>query len=93
MPPLCEGATAMFPPDDPFLLDLNGFGIPLAIRWYGALIVGGAMLAAWIGGRRARARGYDPEHSWNILLLGMVLGIIGARAYYVAFEWRRFQDR
>jgi phosphatidylglycerol:prolipoprotein diacylglycerol transferase len=83
----------MFPPDDPFLLDLNGFGIPIAIRWYGALIVGGAMLAAWIGGRRAKARGYDPEHSWNILLLGMVLGIIGARAYYVAFEWPSFQNR
>ncbi|GAB4180377.1 MAG: prolipoprotein diacylglyceryl transferase [Roseiflexaceae bacterium] len=83
----------MYPPDDPFLLDLTGFGIPISIRWYGALIVGGAMLAAWIAGRRAAKRGYDPEHVWNLLLLGMVLGIAGARAYYVAFEWPSFQNR
>jgi phosphatidylglycerol:prolipoprotein diacylglycerol transferase len=70
----------MYPPDDPFLIDLNGLGIPLAVRWYGVLIVGGALLAGWIASRRAARRGYDPEHVWNLLLLGMLLGIAGARA-------------
>ncbi len=98
----CEAATAttagvhtfmeLYPPTGPYLFDLNAYGIPLAVRWYGVLIVGGALLAGWVGTRRAARRGYDPEHVWNILLLGMVLGIAGARAYYVAFEWPRFAN-
>src|SRR4051812_45057176 len=81
------------PPDDPYLINTALFGIPLAVRWYGVLIVGGAMLAGWLAARRAERRGYDPEHIWNLLLLGMVLGIATARAYYVAFEWEKFAGR
>lgn len=83
----------LHPPDDPFLINTAIFGIPLAVRWYGVLIVGGAMLAGWLAARRAERRGYNPEHIWNLLLLGMVLGIIGARTYYVAFEWPSFAGR
>src|SRR6476659_6258352 len=77
------------PPGDPFLINITLFGIPIAVRWYGVLIVGGAMLAGWLAARRAERRGFDPEHIWNLLLLGMVLGILGARIYYVAFEWKQ----
>ncbi|MGQ9550314.1 MAG: prolipoprotein diacylglyceryl transferase [Roseiflexus sp.] len=80
----------LYPPDDPFLINTSLFGIPVVVRWYGVIIVGGAMLAGWIAARRARRRGYDPEHIWNLLLVGMISGIIGARAYYVLFEWPRF---
>ncbi|HWQ13977.1 MAG TPA: prolipoprotein diacylglyceryl transferase family protein, partial [Roseiflexaceae bacterium] len=84
---------ALYPPDDPFLINTVILGIPLVVRWYGVLIVSGAMLAGYVASRRARARGEDPEHVWNLLLLGMVLGVIGARLYYVAFEWPRFAGR
>lgn len=80
----------LYPPDDPFLINTSLFGIPIVVRWYGVIIVNGAMLAGWIAARRAQRRGYDPEHIWNLLLVGMVFGIIGARAYYVLFEWPRF---
>jgi phosphatidylglycerol:prolipoprotein diacylglycerol transferase len=79
------------PPDDPFLINTQIFGFPLVVRWYGVLIVGGAMVAGWLAARRAERRGYDPEHIWNLLLLGMVFGIIGARLYYVVFEWDQFR--
>lgn len=82
----------IYPPDDPYLINTALFGIPIVVRWYGAIIVGGAMLAGWIAARRAERRGYDPEHIWNLVLLGMVLGILGARIYYVAFEWPRFAN-
>jgi phosphatidylglycerol:prolipoprotein diacylglycerol transferase len=83
----------MRPPSGPTIID-HLFGLPfLTVRWYGVLIVSGAMLAGYLAARRARARGYDPEHVWNLLLLGMLLGIIGARAYYVAFEWGRYAGR
>ena len=38
-------------------------------------------------------RGYNSEHVWNLLLLGMVLEIIGACIYYVAFEWERYAGK
>ncbi len=81
---------ALYPPFGPNLIDLTLFGFHLQVRWYGVLIVSGAILAGYIAARRARARGFDPEDVWNQLLLGMVFGIIGARLYYVVFEWPRF---
>ncbi|MFL5805071.1 MAG: prolipoprotein diacylglyceryl transferase [Roseiflexaceae bacterium] len=83
----------LHPPTSPYLINVDIFGFPLQVRWYGVLIIGGAMLAAWLAARRAERRGYDPEDVWNLLLLGLVLGIAGARAYYVAFEWERYAGR
>lgn len=80
----------LYPPDDPFLFNFTLFGLPIAVRWYGVLIMSGALLAAYLCSRRAVARGYHPDHIWNQLMLGLVLGIAGARLYYVAFEWERF---
>jgi phosphatidylglycerol:prolipoprotein diacylglycerol transferase len=60
---------------------------PLAIYWYGALIVTGAVLAAYIAGRLARKNGHDPDIAWNLLLVALVTGIIGARAYHVVSSW------
>jgi phosphatidylglycerol:prolipoprotein diacylglycerol transferase len=56
---------------------------PLAIHWYGFLIVLGAAAGGLVAGRLARARGDDPAHVWNMLAVALVLGIIGARLYHV----------
>src|SRR5689334_22651095 len=55
----------LHPPGDPYLINIPIFGFHLAVRWYGVLIVGGAMAAGWLVARRAERRGYDPEHVWN----------------------------
>lgn len=81
------------PPTGPFLLNTTILGFPLQVRWYGVLIVSGALIAGWFAARRAERRGIDPEHVWNQLMLGMIMGILGARLYYVAFEWRQFANR
>ncbi len=80
----------LYPPDDPYLISTQIFGNPFAIRWYGVLIMSGVLIAGTVAASRARRRGLDPEHVWNIVMLGLLLGIAGARAYYVAFEWPRF---
>lgn len=80
----------LYPPDDPFLFQLTLFGLPIVVRWYGVIIMSGALFAAWLASRRAVERGFDPDHIWNQLMLGLLLGIAGARIYYVAFEWDRF---
>jgi phosphatidylglycerol:prolipoprotein diacylglycerol transferase len=83
----------MRPPTGPTLID-HLFGLSfLTVRWYGVLIIGGAMLAAALAARRARAHAIADEHVWNQLLLGLLIGIIGARLYYVAFEWGRYANR
>ncbi|MBC8160425.1 MAG: prolipoprotein diacylglyceryl transferase [Roseiflexaceae bacterium] len=74
----------LFPPDDPFLLNI-GF---LQLRWYGVCIVGGAMLAAYIASRRAVPHGFSADDVWNQLMLGLALGVLCARLYYVAFSWQ-----
>lgn len=81
----------MYPPDDPFLFyRLFGF---LTIRWYAVFILGGALIAAWVGARRMERRGYNPEHAWNLLALGLITGIAFARAWYVFFEWPSFRGK
>ncbi len=81
----------MHPPFGPFLIDhLFGF---LTIRWYAVCILGGALLAAWFGARRAERRGHDPEHVWNILAIGLIVAIAVARAWYVLFEWPQFRGK
>jgi len=66
-------------PTDPILLQIG----PFVIRWYGLLIVGGALAAAWIASVEAQRRREDPEHAWNILIWALVAGILGARLYHV----------
>jgi phosphatidylglycerol:prolipoprotein diacylglycerol transferase len=56
---------------------------PIAVHWYGILIVAGALVGAYVASREARRRGWDPDHIWNALFLTLVLGIIGARLYHV----------
>ena len=83
----------MRPPSGPAIID-HLFGLSfLTVRWYGVLIVSGAILAGYLAARRARAHGIDDDHVWNQLLLGMLFGIICARIYYVAFEWPRYAGR
>jgi prolipoprotein diacylglyceryl transferase len=83
----------MRPPTGSTIID-HLFGLSfLTVRWYGVLIVSGAILAGYLATRRDRAHGIDEEHVWNQLLLGMFIGIICARIYYVAFEWQRYAGR
>lgn len=81
----------MYPPDDRYLVyQLFGF---ITIHWYAVCILGGALLAAWFGARRAAARGLNPDEAWNILAIGLITSIVCARAWYVFFEWDRFVAR
>lgn len=66
-------------PMDPILFQLG----PFVIRWYGLLIVGGALAAAYICSLEARRKNENPEHAWNLLMWCLILGILGARLYHV----------
>ncbi len=56
---------------------------PFAVAWYGIIIVGCAMLGAFLAEREARRRGDNPEHVWNGLIWCLLLGLVGARLYHI----------
>ena len=62
----------------------GGFFIgPLEIRFYGIIIVSGAVLGAWLATREAKRRGHNPDIVWDMLIYLMIGGIIGARIWHV----------
>lgn len=70
---------------------INLFGIQgLNIAWYGVIIASGLLLGIVLASLRARRRGWSSDLVLDFILLAVPLAIIGARAYYVAFEWDYF---
>ncbi|MCL2508423.1 MAG: prolipoprotein diacylglyceryl transferase [Oscillospiraceae bacterium] len=69
------------------LAEFTLFGHTVSIKWYGAIIAFGFTLAVLWGGRVAYKWKMDLNKMLDILIFGTVGGVIGARLYYVAFEW------
>ena len=66
------------------------FGFDIA--FYG-LIIGLGMIAGMIiAFREARITGQDTEDYVDLALYGIVSAIIGARLYYVIFQWDHYKD-
>lgn len=71
----------------------QGFTIPgtqFEIKWYGVIIAVGVLLAVLYVMRRAKDFGLTGDDILNMLLIGLPCAIVGARLYYVVFEWDRF---
>lgn len=62
------------------------------IRWYGAIIAFGFTLAVLFGGYTAHKWKINLDKMIDVLLYGTVAAIIGARLYYVAFEWDTYKN-
>jgi phosphatidylglycerol:prolipoprotein diacylglycerol transferase len=60
---------------------------PLAIRWYGLLIATAVLLGTLLAQREARRRGEDPDQLVNVAMIAIIAGLVGARFYYVLFNW------
>jgi phosphatidylglycerol:prolipoprotein diacylglycerol transferase len=56
---------------------------PLTIYWYGIIIMTAALVGGAVASFEAKRRGENEEHIWNMLMLVVVLGIVGARLYHV----------
>ena len=62
------------------------------IYWYAVIIATGFMLAMAFAFKNAKRFGIDGDRIVDVIFFAMVLGIIGARAYYVAFQWDMYKD-
>ena len=62
----------------------DGFFIgPIHVRFYGIILMLGAVAGAWLATREAKRRGYDPEIVWDLLTYLLIGGIIGARLWHI----------
>ncbi len=69
----------------------NLFGIQgLNIAWYGVIIACGMALGTLLAMHRTKQRGLNPDIILDFMLWAIPLAIVGARLYYVIFEWENY---
>ncbi len=62
------------------------------IYWYAVIIATGFLLALVFCFKNFPKFGIDPDRAIDVIFFAMVFGIIGARLYYVAFQWDMYKD-
>lgn len=78
---------ALFTSPGPLLFQLG----PFSLRWYGLLIAVAVLLGLLLSTRLGRQRGIDPTLITDLLPILVLAAVVGARIYYVVFEWRQYQ--
>jgi phosphatidylglycerol---prolipoprotein diacylglyceryl transferase len=68
---------------DPVIFSFKLFIWTVTLRWYGVLVMFGAIVGAWIAGKEIQRRGENDEAIWDAMVWVLPLGIIGARLWYV----------
>jgi phosphatidylglycerol:prolipoprotein diacylglycerol transferase len=62
----------------------------LSIRWYGIIIACGMLLAIILSSYTSKIRDVNYDELLNIVLISLPLAIIGARLYYVIFNFKDY---
>lgn len=74
--------------DVPQGFSVFGFYISL----YGVTIAIGMLSGIAIVAHLAKKTGQNPDDYWDFAIFGVIFGLIGARIYYVVFEWDAYKD-
>lgn len=74
------------------LCSFTVFGRLVEIKWYGALIAVGFVLALIVASRLAKRGGINQDSFFDVVIYGTIGAIIGARAYYVIFQWNYYSQ-
>lgn len=73
---------------DPVAFSINGF----EIRWYGMIIALGVTVALFLASLNCKARKFDFDKLLDTFLIAFPFAVIGARAYYVVFQFSDYKD-
>jgi len=68
---------------DPVIFQFKLFNFVIILRWYGVLVMLGAVVGAWIAEREIRRRGENGDAIWDVMVWVLPFGILGARLWYV----------
>jgi len=64
----------------------------ISFAYYGLIIGIGMIAGLLVAQADAKRRGQDPEIYMDFMLYGVIFAIIGARLYYVIFQWEYYQN-
>jgi len=73
---------------NPIAFTVFGFDI----RWYGILIGCGIMIAIFLAQYTCKVKNISYDTILDIALISLPIAIIGARLYYVIFEWNVYKN-
>lgn len=62
------------------------------ISLYGVIIAIGVMAGISIAAHLAKKTGQDPDDYWDFAIYAVIFALIGARIYYVVFEWDSYKN-
>ncbi len=64
----------------------------ISIHWYSILLFIAILLGSNLAIKEAKRHGFEENFMVNLLFLGVIFGIIGARIYYVIFNFDYYKD-
>lgn len=64
----------------------------ISIRWYSVLILIAAFMVLFLTQREAKRFNIESDFIFNMLFWALIFGIVGARLYYVVFNWSMFAN-
>lgn len=77
----------------PYLFDIPLPGErTIRVPSYGFMILCGFLVCLWLVRRRGRRMGLDPVAVFDLVIVTLISGIVGARLFYVVDNWEFFRD-
>lgn len=64
----------------------------LDVQWYGILITAGLLIAVIWALRNVKRVGIDANRAIDVIIVGIIGAMIGARSYYVIMNWSEYKD-
>ncbi len=62
------------------------------IAFYGIIIGIGIILGISLAAHSAKRMGMDPDDIWDFAIYAVIFSVLGARLYYVIFEWDSYKN-
>lgn len=73
---------------NPYIFEIGNFGL----RWYSCLILIGVILSIFLIQKEGKRFNIDKDILFNLAFWVIVIGILGARLYYVIFNFNLYKD-
>jgi len=67
----------------PRLFHIGNFSLPT----YGLLVASGVLIGLWISVRNSEKQGINGDDAWNLGILVVLAGILGAKILLIVNEW------
>ncbi len=73
---------------NPVIFSIGNFDV----KWYSVLILVGALFGYYLLQKEAKRHNFPSDFIFNLFFWTMIIGFIGARLYYVVFNWSIYQS-